>query len=614
MEALKLYDYQEECIGILDTEKKGIVCLPTGTGKTLIQATIISNDIIKHPNEFRLYVINAPRIMLSYQLMTEVYTHMMNSRIDSMYMCVHSGTGADKDDLQKIRTETNKINKSIFIGHSDIDSGTSPDAIRKRIQKAKRKNLPLVIFSTYNSAERIEDARISKVSEETYEQVIFNKPIPEDFDFTSKYGEDDYYDALRKWNIIDYYNKKPIEPFTELVYKKINIVMNDEAHYLIQERFYPILKILKSDRCYFFTATVVVSKFDKKDSTYDGRGMNNVESYGKILYSMSPLEAIQRGKMVRPRLHFLVSEKGKYSVEDFDKSIGSIIFEAFKHHTNAIDGMKPKILVSVRGVGDIINFLNCKDELEKIILRGTNVYAVASDKQVGNKIIYSKNNHVEIENVDRQQFLRRLKEDGKNREKSLIVLHFDILAEGIDVSGFSGILPMRALEKPKFLQTFGRAARLDINDRERLDSGGDSGDLSKFIKPYAWVIIPAIIHENEDNKNQIESIILELRNEYGLKPYEDIIVSEDKNGIPVVVGLEGQNFSENTRNVKSIIEEVEHIYEDKIIADLREIEDNRLDDLSDEEFLNEVINIEVDQENLTDVDDFINQVINNIKS
>ena len=56
----------------------------------------------------------------------------------------------------------------------------------------------------------------------------------------------------------------------------------------------------------------------------------------------------------------------------------------------------------------------------------------------------------------RDDFLRRLKEDGTNPEKRLIVLDYDILAEGIDVSGFSGIMPLRTLNKSKFLQTYGR--------------------------------------------------------------------------------------------------------------------------------------------------------------
>jgi superfamily II DNA or RNA helicase len=243
---MQLYDYQQECANVLENNTKGIVCLPTGTGKTLIQATTIANDIINNKNSFRLYVVNAPRIMLSFQLMKEVYSILISSGLEALYMCVHSGGQNDTEDLERIRMDYNNVNDKNIIPYSQIESSTSPLNIRKMIDKAKLLNLPLVLFSTYNSADRIEKAR-----------TIVNS--------------------------------------TKTIYDKINIVMNDEAHYLIQERFYDILTILKSERCYFFTATMI------QTPSKLGRGMNNIESYGDVLYSMTPREAIDKGRMIRPR-------------------------------------------------------------------------------------------------------------------------------------------------------------------------------------------------------------------------------------------------------------------------------------------------------------------------
>ena len=108
------------------------------------------------------------------------------------------------------------------------------------MRKAKKQNLPLIMFSTYHSAEKIEVARKG-----------FKQPI--------------------------------------------SVILNDEAHYLVQEQFHDILRVLISSRCYFFTATTIQTPSD------EGRGMNNADQYGKILYSMSPREAIEMGRMVRPR-------------------------------------------------------------------------------------------------------------------------------------------------------------------------------------------------------------------------------------------------------------------------------------------------------------------------
>ena len=577
-EILKLYDYQEECVKILDTKSKGIVCLPTGTGKTLIQATIIANDIIQHPNTFNLYVINAPRIMLSYQLMKEVYSYLVNNHIEARYMCVHSGGQADMEELEKIRVESNQMSDET-IPFSEIENGTSPALIREMILKAKNQNLPLVLFSTYNSADRIEDARFNITVEQEKEYTLNTpKPLQEDFGYmdegcfqgwVNSEDEDAYLDELRKWERQNHKSKLQIPVNTPTTYDKIEIVVNDEAHYLIQERFYNILEILKSNRCYFFTATTINSPSDK------GRGMNNVESYGEIIYMMTPREAIDRGKMVRPRLHFLLSYGTTYTINDYETSLGVIIEESFLQHQYVLKGVNPKVLVSVKGVGDIKRFFEGK-EYKKMIRNGTTIYAVASDESIGNDINGEK--------VTRQVFLNRLKIDGRDRSKRLVVLHYDILAEGIDISGFTGILPLRTLTKSKFLQTYGRAARLDYDDRQRLESGEiKPNDLSEFVKPYAWVIVPAIIHENADNKEHIGNLITELRS-YGFSPTDDVIITDDTNGLPTVMGPESLNqLKKKSPNIGSYIEKVEAEYEDERIAQLNETEwlDKVINDLKD---------------------------------
>jgi len=288
------------------------------------------------------------------------------------------------------------------IPYAEMNSGTSSETIKEMMLKAERDKLPLICFSTYNSADRIEKARLE----------------------------------------LD---------------KKISIVVNDEAQYLVQERFYDILTVLKSTRCYFFTATTVSTPSDK------GRGMNNKESYGDILYMMTPLEAINLGKMVRPRLHFVIlkDQDIKYDVEDFKNSLGHIIEESFRQHQYAIR-TNPKILISVEGVKDIKSFLESK-EYKSLRMRGVDVFAVASDSEIGNDINGIK--------TSRQDFLKTLKKYGEDRSKSMIVLHYDVLAEGIDVPGFTGGIPLRHMSKSKSLQTFGRYFRLDPIDRGGIDNG-----------------------------------------------------------------------------------------------------------------------------------------------
>jgi superfamily II DNA or RNA helicase len=496
-----LYDYQKDAIVATDNINKGIVCMPTGTGKTFVQGAAIAKEILLNKGKFGIYVINAPRIMLSYQLLKEVYSFLTIAGIDARYMSVHSGGSSDKEELEEIRKDAN-LNDGHNIKYAEIESGTSTILIKEFTEKAKSQNLPLIFFSTYNSAERINDA------------------IP---------------------------------------FETINLVMNDEAQYLVQEQFHDIIKILNTKRCYFFTATTISTP------STTGRGMNNKNSYGDIIYKMTPREAIDKGKMVRPRMHFVITNNdAKYTSNDFQSSLPSIISESFMQHSYAIGYSKAKMLVSVKGTSDIKRFLDSK-EYKKLIRNGVVVYAVSSHDSIGNSINGDK--------VTRDQFLKRLQKDGDDRTKELIILHYDILAEGIDVPGITGILPLRTLNKSKFLQTYGRAARLDKDDRKRLTSGEIKLDeLEEFNKPYAWVIIPTLLHEDSDDKEHIKGLISELR-DYGFDPNEDITSTNMKSGLPTITGPDALNeLSKNSPNLGNLIEQIDVDLEDERIAKLSKID------------------------------------------
>jgi superfamily II DNA or RNA helicase len=474
----RLYDYQKDAVGKCTANNKGIVCMPTGVGKTFCQAAIIADDILNHRGDFRMYVVNAPRIVLTYQLLKEVYGFLVHENIEARYMFVHSGGKTDEKELEEIRIRA-KL-EGADIPFSEIGSGTGVPGIIEMMKKAKKQDLPLIFFSTYNSAERIEEARLQ---------------------FTNR---------------------------------QISITMNDEAHYLVQEQFHDILHILKTERCYFFTATTIHTPSDK------GRGMNNKELYGEILYSMIPREAIDMGKMVRPRLHFVTTD-GVYNRDDYERSLNKIIKDTFEQHEKILSKTLPKVLVSAKGTQDIKKFIS-STEYNQLRARGVDIYAVASNDAIGN--------FINGERVRRDEFLKRLKADGTNPEKRLIVLHYDILAEGIDVSGFSGIMPLRTLNKSKFLQTFGRSARPDPEDRKKLDGGEIRvHDLKAMNKPYSYIMIPSVYRGNEDDKMNVVQLIEELR-DYGFKPEEDIVSSSIVNGIPETE--EPESLNDLTRRLPQV--------------------------------------------------------------
>ena len=487
----KFYDYQLEAFEACQQHDKGIVCMPTGTGKTFVQAGIIADDIIKNPG-FRMYVVNAPRIMLSFQLLEEVFKFNVSNGVDARYMAVHSG-GMDQRDLDRFRSQTD-------IEYSLIESTTSPQGIADIIQKARNQNQPLIFFSTYNSMIRIDQGKA----------------------------------------LLD-------DPY-------INIVLNDEAHYLIQERFNTEFLEIETHRKYFFTATKRITPSDQ------GLGMNNVEFYGSTLYEMTPREAIQQGKMVRPRIHIISNEDNRtFTPEDLDANLSTVVIDAFRKHERLLtEFQSPKMLIASRGVKDI-KLLIKSQEIQALREEGVKLYAVASDEEVSN--------YIDGERVDRKQFLTSLKKDGKHPEQKLIVIHYDILTEGIDVPGLTGVLFLRDQRKSKFVQTFGRVARLDYGDRINFAKGLISPtDVDKMNKPYAWIMIPAITAEDTDKLDNLRGMVEELR-EFGYEPSELVepverprgAKGEDDEDVVPDLGRLGRVIGET-------IEEYEHEVEDEKIA------------------------------------------------
>ena len=495
----KLYPYQTDAVNQIDLHKKGIFVLPTGTGKTIIQAAIIEK-LIGLFGEFKMAVVNAPRIILTYQLLNEINTYMVERGIECRYHFVHSGSALDISEMEQLRIQTD-------IPYSQIGSTTSSIELTKVMEQTRELNIPLIIFSTYHSADRIEQSRR-----------FINQPI--------------------------------------------EVVLNDEAHYLVQDRFYDIIETINTNRQYFFTATMRVN-----EASPEGRGMNNISTYGDVIYQLLPRDAIEMGKMVRPRIHFVKTD-GVKTDDDFDRSLNKVIHNSFNtqveyfktNHPNIV----PKIIVATRGSNDIKKFLS-SDEYTLLREMGVEIFAISSNEEIENDINGVK--------VKRQEFLKKIKEVGKDNSKMMLVLHYDILTEGIDVPGLTSCMPIRNLNKSRFIQTFGRCARPNSEDRQRIDSGEiDWTDVDSMNKPYAYVILPYITLTNNDDMKQMEEFVYLIR-EYDFVPSEDIIFEENPLGLPEEEDLD--MFNEVVRRPPingTIIEFFDDKFERKEYADLTMVE------------------------------------------
>ena len=208
---ITLRPHQQRVLDRLAAYDKGQVIVPTGGGKTICMI----QDTINQQNNSQsgiTTVVVAPRILLAEQLCSEFmelidssYTHIMH---------VHSG-------------ETHHF------------STTQPEKIALFANCARTAGENLIIFTTYNSLDRIRQADI-----------------------------------------------------------EVNDIYFDEAHNSVKRNFFPATEYFsnESDRCYFFTAT------PKHSLTISKPGMNDGAVYGQVLVNVPAPELVEGGYILPPKV------------------------------------------------------------------------------------------------------------------------------------------------------------------------------------------------------------------------------------------------------------------------------------------------------------------------
>lgn len=156
VDAIVLRDHQNAAVTaiindmVLD-DGKGQIILPTGSGKTYIQA----EAIVSSHNRFghKTFLILSPRILLSFQLLREISTYLISKGVKAEYLNVNSG----RFDEQLINDERRKAG----VDSRRIHSTTSSEAIRAIAEDCATNNKILIISSTYHSAERIRESGVN---------------------------------------------------------------------------------------------------------------------------------------------------------------------------------------------------------------------------------------------------------------------------------------------------------------------------------------------------------------------------------------------------------------------------------------------------------------------
>ena len=251
----------------------------------------------------------------------------------------------------------------------------------------------------------------------------------------------------------------------------VDTIYFDEAHNSVKRNFFPATEYFSANanRCYFFTATRKTSLTPTKP------GMNDCEIYGDIICRVSAPELVAGGYIVPPKVF---THPSKTTDE-----CGGCSYERDKH--NIIDiintyGMD-KVLIVSKKTKDIIGLTTHTDFQLQMEQMGYEVLHISS--KFGAFINNQK--------VNREVFFDTLNAYGKDVNKKFVVLHFDILAEGLNISCLNGIVFQRSTDYIKILQTVGRAIRLDPRDSKGMREGTITpGAVNTYSKKFGLVVTP----------------------------------------------------------------------------------------------------------------------------
>ena len=208
---ITLRPHQQRILDRMLAYDKGQIIVPTGGGKTICMIQDIVENC-KYINNGMTSVVVAPRILLAEQLCSEFLEIIDTSNTHIMH--VHSG-------------ETHHY------------SSTRPENIHLFANTARSAGENVIIFTTYNSLDRVRQADI-----------------------------------------------------------EVNNIYFDEAHNSVKRNFFSATEYFSadSDRCYFFTAT------PKHSLTVFKPGMNDTEVYGQVLCNVPAPELVDGGFILPPKV------------------------------------------------------------------------------------------------------------------------------------------------------------------------------------------------------------------------------------------------------------------------------------------------------------------------
>lgn len=343
----------------------------------------------------------------------------------------------------------------------------------------------------------------------------------------------------------------------------IDTVIHDECHYVALNNEFANCLDLYAARKYFLTATPRVTDSD------NGMGMNNEEKFGPIIYQKSPAEIIRVGAIVGPRIHVPYLDDPNISLQEGNHNgAAKLVCDSFVAHKRKVkevsanpDRIGGKLLVvcdgqkALEGIVKSVEFETFRAQHPEV-----KMFALCTEYGI---MINGERDRPPVDNSKKEDFLRTLGELDQNDDA--IILHVDMIAEGLDVPAITGVLFLRNCGQTRFLQNEGRAARLHEDDARRIESGElKVGDYSNYVKSNCFVILPYFLNNRNDFFDRNTKLIRSLRNDFNFDPTEDIIIDNLQAATKDITFEEAEKVKKNIiSRIMDTFKEIHHKIENE---------------------------------------------------
>ena len=287
-------------------------------------------------------------------------------------------------------------------------------------------------------------------------------------------------------NILIFTTYHSLHRIQEAIDVEVDTIYFDEAHNSVQKNFLPAVDYFSqyASRKYFFTAT-------PKENRNALLGMNNTKIFGNVIAQVPAPELIAKGYIIPPKVKAVKYPIGHYdSQEEIDKEV---ILDALKNEKHM-----DKVLVTAKSTTNILrlikgpNFQSLCHDLKYNVLHITSKYgAIINGKKVG-----------------REEFFDTLTQYGNDNNRKVIIFHYSILSEGINVNGLTHTILLRNLPTIEMAQTIGRVIRVHKDDRDAISNGQLTiGNWQFYKKSSGQITVPTENKYGDKIARRLESVV-----------------------------------------------------------------------------------------------------------